>query len=78
MASPMKSPTPPTVYYDKYYRPRQSKMVDLMGYRLGDGGCKAAITAAGLLLVLSTAISHDLMKKIINPAISDEQEIMPE
>ena len=40
-------------------------------------GCVAAAlsTAAGLLLVLSTAISHDLMKKIINPAISDEQEI---
>ena len=40
-------------------------------------GCVAAAlsTAAGLLLVLSTAISHDLMKKIIGPAISDEQEI---
>ena len=40
-------------------------------------GCVAAAlsTAAGLLLVLSTSISHDLMKKIINPAISDKQEI---
>ena len=40
-------------------------------------GCVAAAlsTAAGLLLVLSTAISHDLMKKIINPDISDQQEI---
>jgi cation/acetate symporter len=40
-------------------------------------GCVAAAlsTAAGLLLVLSTAISHDLMKKIINPAISDKQEM---
>ena len=40
-------------------------------------GCVAAAlsTAAGLLLVLSTAISHDLMKKIINPNISDQQEI---
>ena len=40
-------------------------------------GCVAAAlsTAAGLLLVLSTAISHDLMKKIINPDISDKQEI---
>ena len=40
-------------------------------------GCVAAAlsTAAGLLLVLSTSISHDLMKKIINPGISDEQEI---
>jgi cation/acetate symporter len=40
-------------------------------------GCVAAAlsTAAGLLLVLSTAISHDLMKKIINPDISDQQEM---
>ena len=40
-------------------------------------GCVAAAlsTAAGLLLVLSTAISHDLMKKIVNPNISDQQEM---
>ena len=40
-------------------------------------GCVAAAlsTAAGLLLVLSTAISQDLMKKILNPDISDQQEI---
>ena len=40
-------------------------------------GCIAAAlsTAAGLLLVLSTAISHDLMKNIINPNISDKQEV---
>ncbi|MDD7804269.1 MAG: cation acetate symporter [Endozoicomonas sp. (ex Botrylloides leachii)] len=40
-------------------------------------GCIAAAlsTAAGLLLVLSTSVSHDLMKKIIKPDISDKQEI---
>ena len=40
-------------------------------------GCVAAAlsTAAGLLLVLSTSVSHDLMKKIINPNISDKQEM---
>ena len=40
-------------------------------------GCIAAAlsTAAGLLLVLSTAISHDLMKKIIKPEITDREEI---
>jgi len=40
-------------------------------------GCVAAAlsTAAGLLLVLSTSISHDLMKKIIMPDITDKQEI---
>lgn len=40
-------------------------------------GCIAAAlsTAAGLLLVLSTSISHDLMKKIVNPALTDKQEM---
>lgn len=41
------------------------------------GAVAAALsTAAGLLLVISTAISHDLMKKTINPDISDKQELM--
>ena len=41
-------------------------------------GCVAAAlsTAAGLLLVLSTSISHDLMKKIISPGMSDSQEVL--
>lgn len=40
-------------------------------------GCIAAAlsTAAGLLLVLSTSISHDLMKKIIKPDLSDKEEV---
>ena len=40
-------------------------------------GCIAAAlsTAAGLLLVLSTAISHDLMKNIIKPNLSDKEEV---
>ena len=40
-------------------------------------GCIAAAlsTAAGLLLVLSTSISHDLMKKIINPNMTDKEEV---
>lgn len=40
-------------------------------------GCIAAAlsTAAGLLLVLSTSISHDLMKKIVKPDLSDKEEI---
>jgi cation/acetate symporter len=40
------------------------------------GGLAAALsTAAGLLLVISTSISHDLMKKIIKPDITDKQEL---
>jgi cation/acetate symporter len=40
-------------------------------------GCIAAAlsTAAGLLLVLSTSISHDLMKKIVKPELSDREEV---
>lgn len=41
------------------------------------GGVAAALsTAAGLLLVISTSISHDLMKKTLMPHISDGQELM--
>ena len=41
-------------------------------------GCVAAAlsTAAGLLLVLSTSISHDLLKKIVSPGMSDRQEVL--
>ncbi|VAV99802.1 Acetate permease ActP (cation/acetate symporter) [hydrothermal vent metagenome] len=41
------------------------------------GGLAAALsTAAGLLLVISTSISHDLFKKVLLPGISDKQELM--
>ncbi len=41
------------------------------------GGLAAALsTAAGLLLVISTSISHDLFKKQINPNMSDKTELM--
>jgi len=41
------------------------------------GGLAAALsTAAGLLLVISTSIAHDLIKKQINPNISEKGELM--
>jgi len=41
------------------------------------GGLAAALsTAAGLLLVVSTSISHDLMKKTLMPQITDRQELL--
>jgi cation/acetate symporter len=41
------------------------------------GGLAAALsTAAGLLLVISTSISHDLLKKIVMPEISEKQELL--
>ena len=40
------------------------------------GGLAAALsTAAGLLLVISTSISHDLLKKIFLKDITDKQEL---
>ncbi len=40
------------------------------------GGLAAALsTAAGLLLVVSTSISHDLLKKTLAPDISEKQEL---
>lgn len=41
-------------------------------------GCLAAAlsTAAGLLLVISSSVSHDLIKKMIKPDISDKAELV--
>ncbi|TDI80099.1 MAG: cation acetate symporter [Caldithrix sp.] len=41
------------------------------------GGLAAALsTAAGLLLVISTSISHDLLKKVLMPKIVERQELL--
>lgn len=41
------------------------------------GGLAAALsTAAGLLLAISSAISHDLVKNVFNPGISEKGELM--
>ena len=41
------------------------------------GGVAAALsTAAGLLLVISSAISHDLLKKTMLPKITEKQELL--
>ena len=44
---------------------------------VGAGGLAAALsTAAGLLLVIASSISHDLIKKLIKPDISEKGELM--
>jgi cation/acetate symporter len=44
---------------------------------VGAGGLAAALsTAAGLLLVIASSISHDLIKKMIQPAISEKGELL--
>ena len=41
------------------------------------GGLAAALsTAAGLLLAISSAISHDLLKSVLTPRITDKQELL--
>lgn len=41
------------------------------------GGVAAALsTAAGLLLVISSAVSHDLLKKTLKPGITEKQELL--
>ncbi len=40
------------------------------------GGMAAALsTAAGLLLVISTSVAHDMIKRVINPNISEKGEL---
>ncbi|MFK8046175.1 MAG: sodium:solute symporter family protein [Crocinitomicaceae bacterium] len=44
---------------------------------LAAGGLAAALsTAAGLLLVISSSVSHDLIKKMINPNITEKGELI--
>ncbi len=44
---------------------------------VASGGIAAALsTAAGLLLVISTSISHDLFKKVLTPDITEKTELM--
>jgi cation/acetate symporter len=41
------------------------------------GGLAAALsTAAGLLLVISSSVSHDLVKSVFKPNITDQQELV--
>ncbi|MCH8487883.1 MAG: cation acetate symporter [Candidatus Cyclonatronum sp.] len=41
------------------------------------GGVAAALsTAAGLLLVISTSVAHDLVKRTLSPSMSDKKELM--
>ncbi|WP_291723826.1 sodium:solute symporter family protein [Bernardetia sp.] len=44
---------------------------------IGAGGLAAALsTAAGLLLVISSSVSHDLLKKVVMPNISEKGELI--
>ncbi|MDA3858470.1 MAG: cation acetate symporter, partial [Roseovarius sp.] len=56
------------------------EIANLPGWVIGlvaAGGLAAALsTAAGLLLAISSAVSHDLIKGQLNPSISEKNELM--
>ncbi len=57
--------------------PEIAKLPNWLIALVAAGGIAAALsTSAGLLLVISTAISHDLLKRNIMPNITDRQELM--
>ncbi|WP_299019624.1 sodium:solute symporter family protein [uncultured Photobacterium sp.] len=57
--------------------PELAKLPNWVVALLAAGGLAAALsTAAGLLLVISTSISHDLLKKGLKPNMTDKQELL--
>ena len=73
--------SPNEVYVDRdimvLANPEIAKLPGWVIALVAAGGLAAALsTAAGLLLVISTSISHDLLKKTLMPNISDRQELM--
>ncbi|MDD5757525.1 MAG: cation acetate symporter [Desulfobulbaceae bacterium] len=57
--------------------PEIAKLPNWVVALVGAGGLAAALsTAAGLLLVIASAISHDLVKSMINPDISEKGELI--
>lgn len=78
---PAKQPFANEVYVDRdimvLANPDIAQLPNWVIALVAAGAVAAALsTAAGLLLVISTAVSHDLMKKTINPNITDKQELM--
>jgi len=57
--------------------PEIARLPDWIVALVAAGALAAALsTAAGLLLVISSSVSHDLIKKIINPKISENGELI--
>ncbi|PMN69496.1 sodium:solute symporter family protein [Enterovibrio norvegicus] len=56
--------------------PEISKLPNWVIALVAAGGLAAALsTAAGLLLAISSAVSHDLIKGVINPSITEKSEL---
>ena len=72
---------PNEVYIDRdimvLANPEIAKLPNWVIALVAAGALAAALsTAAGLLLVISASISHDLMKKTLMPKINDRQELL--
>lgn len=56
--------------------PEIARLPDWVVALVAAGGLAAALsTAAGLLLVISSSVSHDLLKRVCMPGISEKQEL---
>ena len=57
--------------------PEIALLAELGDRLVAAGGLAAALsTAAGLLMAISSAVSHDLIKNVFNPNISDKNELL--
>ena len=75
------SPNSNELYIDRdimvLAKPEIANLPDWVIALVAAGGLAAALsTAAGLLLVISTSISHDLLKKLFLKNITDKQELV--
>ena len=75
------SPNSNELYIDRdimvLANPEIANLPDWVIALVAAGGLAAALsTAAGLLLVISTSISHDLLKKLFLKSITDKQELI--
>ena len=75
------SETPNELYVDRdimvLANPEIAKLPAWVVALVAAGGLAAALsTAAGLLLVISSSVSHDLMKSIYKPNMSEKEELM--
>ena len=74
------TPNPNEVYIDRdimvLANPEIAQLPDWIIALVAAGGLAAALsTAAGLLLVISTAVSRDLMRKQLKPDMSESEEL---
>ena len=79
-SNPLNGTNKNEIYIDKdimvLANPEIAKLPGWVIALVAAGGLAAALsTAAGLLLVISSSISHDLLKKTIKPNITEKQEL---